>query len=221
MEKLINPEGNDAAEMADNGNEWILLTDLPDLIMSQPGMIRLLSPRNGNPLIIPEVLPVLRWVTAIKDNISVWTAIFGDNSGKSYARIYIGDCLGKLCQHFPALVITADWIIFEEFGEMRPAIIDIAKYQNQGVRSLLDKMWFGPDSVIQSHLLRQHADEAAWPSVPIFPRALAAFVDCVPDAFTEMLTDRSRAKWSGYFGASLRIIVIWWPIFRCCSATGA
>jgi len=221
MEKLIKPEGNDDAEMADNGNEGILLTDLPDLIISQPGMIRLLSPRNGSPLIVPEVLSVLRWVTAIKDNISVWSGIFSDHAGKSYARIYIGDCLSTLCQHFPALVITADWIMFEVFGEMKPAIIDIAKYQNQGVRSLLDKMWFGPDSVIQTYLLRQHTDEAAWPSVPIFPRALASFVDCAPHDVTAMITEKSRVMGRLFWGepedyrylvANLPVLLGYWSM---------
>ena len=167
------------------------------------------------------MLPVLRWVTAIKDNISVWSGIFGDNAGKSYGRIYIGDCLCALRQHFPALVITADWIMFEVFGEMKPAIIDIAKYQNQGVRSLLDKVWFGHDSIIQSNLLRQHTDEAVWPSVPIFPRALAAFVDCAPHDLTEMLTGRSLANCRLFWGkpedhrylvANLPVLLGYWSM---------
>ena len=221
MVNVINNESNDDAEMAGNDQYNELVMGFPDCIFSKPEIIRLFSQKKSNPFIAPEAVPEINWVLAIKDNISVWSGIFGDHAGKSYARIYIGDCLGKLCQHFPALEITADWIMFEVFGEMKPAIIDIAKYQNQGVRSLLDKMWFGPDSVIQSHLLRQHTDEAAWPSVPIFPRALAAFVDCVPHAFTEMLTDRSRAMGRLFWGkpedyrylvANLPVLLGYWSM---------
>ena len=45
MENFIYPEGNDDADIAENGLEAILVTDFPDLILSQPEMIRLFSHR--------------------------------------------------------------------------------------------------------------------------------------------------------------------------------
>jgi len=162
MDSLINAECKDNAEMAGNGLEGIFVADYPDLVLSQPEMIRLSCPSKANPFITPEVFSVVRWVIAIKDNINVWSGIFGEHVGKSYARVYIDDCLGMLCQYFPALQLTADIIMFEEFGVMKPAFIDMARHQNHGTQSLLDKMWSGPACLIQSQLLRRHADETVW-----------------------------------------------------------
>ncbi|RZU47140.1 hypothetical protein EV700_1532 [Fluviicoccus keumensis] len=203
MSSLINAKGNHDAEMASNGLEAILVTDYPDLIFSQPEMIRLLCPSMANPFIAPEVLSVVRWVIAIKDNINVWSGMFGGHVGKSYARIYIDDCLGTLCQYFPALQLSADWIMFEEFGEMKPAFIEMARHQNHGAQSLLDKMWSGPDCLIQSQLLRHHVDEAVWPSSSLFVHALAAFAQCATSDLVKLLTDKALSSWGIFWGEAV------------------
>ena len=139
-----------------------------------------LSDTNVRRFLLPDLapywlsIPLPAWEKAVACCQAMWISLMGTVDGVAQGAATIQERLRMLLEVMPALTTTMGWIQFRHFGHMSEAIIEAARAQSSAPAQLVNSLWLGEDSLLQTILLRSHSQGQVWPSPMIAKRAVAA-----------------------------------------------
>ena len=175
-------------------------SDIPSALFTYPDVIPVIRIFRGNARFLLEAIPFQEWLRAVNNCQHVWIDLLGKKEGNVNAIIYINDRLNEARLNFPALRCSLEWLEYISIGRVSQTVIDIARFQSYGNQSIIEKMWSGFDSLIQTHLLRKHNGDEIWPSSPFFHRAWTVFADGGLPEVIRILMDISETPGGLFWG---------------------
>lgn len=165
--------GVNSKEVADS--MAALVVDIPLSMFEKPDFIMILRRLLISSSYLLEAVTVKEWNNAIMASRRSWSKMIDGDDLLVHALPYIRDRLDSVGNLFPALKTTMSWLIYCQTGEMAPEVLNIARMQSLGVNVLSEHLWTGPESVLQTHLLRRYASHVAWPDSALLCRAWHVF----------------------------------------------
>lgn len=142
---------------------------------------------SGMPL---ELIAYSDWMNAVKACQSFWIDVLGGNDAKEMARLYIKERIQTILQIAPSLSTVMAWIQYQMWGELPESVLAVALAKSQDAYSLVDQLWQGEDSLVQTTLLRTHSAVEVWPTSKVFTKALNAFYKNSPKTI-QLILDQS------------------------------
>ena len=147
----------------------------------------------GMPL---ELIAYSDWMNAVKACQNFWIDLLGEGDAQEMARLYIKERIQTILQITPSLTTMMAWIQYQMWRELPESVIEVALAKSQDAYSLVDQLWQGEDSLLQTTLLRTHGSVEVWPTSKIFIKALNAFYKKSPKNIQRILdqsnSDQSR-----------------------------
>ena len=113
-----------------------------------------------------------------------------NNDAKEMARLYIKERIQTILQVAPSLTTMMAWIQYQMWGELPESVIEVALAKSQDAFGLVDQLWQGEDSLLQTTLLRTHSAVEVWPTSKVFTKALNAFYKNSPKTI-QLILDQS------------------------------
>ncbi len=141
----------------------------------------------GMPL---ELIAYSDWMSAANACQNLWIDVLGGNDAKEMARLYIKERIQTILQVAPSLTTMMAWIQYQMWGELPESVIEVALAKSQDAFGLVDQLWQGEDSLLQTTLLRTHSAVEVWPTSKVFTKALNAFYKNSPKTI-QLILDQS------------------------------
>ena len=141
----------------------------------------------GMPL---ELIAYSDWMNAVIACQRFWMHLWGDSDAKEMARLYIKERIQTIVQVAPSLTTMMAWIQYQMWGELPESVIEVALAKSQDAFGLVDQLWQGEDSLLQTTLLRTHSAVEVWPTSKVFTKALNAFYKNSPKNI-QLILDQS------------------------------
>ena len=143
-----------------------------------------------------ELIAYSDWMNAVKACQNFWIDLLGEGDAQEMARLYIKERIQTILQITPSLTTMMAWIQYQMWRELPESVIEVALAKSQDAYSLVDQLWQGEDSLLQTTLLRTHGSVEVWPTSKIFIKALNAFYKKSPKNIQRILdqsnSDQSR-----------------------------
>lgn len=127
------------------------------------------------------------WEKSVAFYQVMWKTLLGDDHGAVQGALTLQERMHVLCEIVPALKTTMDWVQFRHFGRLSAGIIEIARAQAGSPTILIDALWSGESSLLQTVLLRTHPTDQIWSSSMIGKRAIAALQKRAPESFAVLI----------------------------------
>ena len=126
----------------------------------------------GMPL---ELISCSDWMNAVKACQNFWVDLLDDSDAQEMARLYIKERIQTVVEIAPSLSTMMAWIQYQMWGELPESVIEVALAKSQNAYSLVDQLWQGEDSLLQTTLIRAHGSVEVWPMSKVLTKALNAF----------------------------------------------
>ncbi|MDO9178714.1 MAG: hypothetical protein Q7U16_10455 [Agitococcus sp.] len=143
-----------------------------------------------------ELIAYSDWMKAVKACQNFWMDLLGDSDAEEMARLYIKERIQTIVQIAPSLTTMMAWIEYQMWGELPESVLGVALAKSQDAYSLVDQLWQGENSLLQTILLRTHDSGDVWPTSKVFIKALNAFYKKLPKNILHILdhsnSDQSR-----------------------------
>lgn len=140
-----------------------------------------------------------RWERVVAFYQVMWKTLLGDDNGSEQGALTLQERMHVLCEIVPALTTTMDWIQFRHFGRLSAGIIEIARAQSESPACLIDALWSGESSLLQTELLRTHPTDRVWPSSMIGKRAFTAFRKRAPRSIASLIDPATHKNGQSIF----------------------
>ena len=137
-----------------------------------------------------ELIAYSDWMNSVKACQNFWIDLLGDSDAKEMARLYIKERIQTIVQIAPSLSTVMAWIQYQMWGELPESVLAVALAKSQDAYSLVDQLWQGEDSLVQTTLLRTHSAVEVWPTSKVFTKALNAFYKNSPKTI-QLILDQS------------------------------
>ena len=176
VETLLGLDTADQSQYADARNS--LLRDryfLAAAAFRVPDFHGLLSASDSEVAGLWMTTSLPAWVKAVACCQAMWVNLSGCEDGAAISKVQIQDRIRVLQHAIPALTTMLDWIQYRQFGGIPDSVIQVALAQSKGPSSIVNELWAGEDSLLQTVMLPARHPDKAWPSSMIFKRALTVF----------------------------------------------
>lgn len=137
-----------------------------------------------------ELIPYSDWMNAVKACQSFWIDLLGEVDAKEMARLYIKERIQTILQIAPSLSTVMAWIQYQMWEELPESVLAVALAKSQDAYSLVDQLWQGEDSLLQTTLLRAHGSVEVWPASKVFIKAMNTFYKKSPKNI-QLILDQS------------------------------
>lgn len=137
-----------------------------------------------------ELIAYSDWMNAVKACQNFWMDLLGDGGAKEMARLYIKERIQTILQIAPSLTTVMAWIQYQMWEELPESVLAVALAKSQDAYSLVDQLWQGENSLVQTTLLRAHGSVEVWPTSKVFIKAMNTFYKKSPKNI-QLILDQS------------------------------
>ena len=151
-----------------------------------------------------ELIGYTDWLNAVNACQKFWINLLGGSDAQDIARLYIKGRIEAILQVAPSLSTVMAWIEYQRWCDLSESVLEVALAKSQDAYNLVDQLWQGEDSLLQTKLLRTHSSVEVWPSSKLFTKALNAFYKKSPNNIQHIL-DQSNSD---------QRRVLFWPLIH-------
>ena len=151
-----------------------------------------------------ELIGYSDWLNAVNACQKFWINLLGGSDAQDIARLYIKQRIELIVKTIPSLITMMAWIEYQMWGELPEPVMEVALAKSKNAYSLVEYLWQGEDSLLQTKLLRTHSSVEVWPSSKLFTKALNAFYKKSPQNIQRIL-DQSNSD---------QRRVLFWPLIH-------
>ncbi|HMX99322.1 MAG TPA: hypothetical protein PKC44_06040, partial [Agitococcus sp.] len=151
-----------------------------------------------------ELIGYTDWLNAVNACQKFWINLLGGSDAQDIARLYIKQRIELIVKTIPSLITMMAWIEYQIWGELPEPVMEVALAKSKNAYSLVEYLWQGEDSLLQTKLLRTHSSVEVWPSSKLFTKALNAFYKKSPQNIQRIL-DQSNSD---------QRRVLFWPLIH-------
>ena len=151
-----------------------------------------------------ELIGYSDWLNAVNACNKFWIDLLDGSDAQDMARLYIKGRIEAILQVAPSLSTVMAWIEYQRWCDLSESVLEVALAKSQDAYNLVDQLWQGEDSLLQTKLLRTHSSVEVWPSSKLFTKALNAFYKKSPQNIQRIL-DQSNSD---------QRRVLFWPLIH-------
>ena len=134
-----------------------------------------------------ELIGYSDWLNAVNACNKFWIDLLDGSDAQDMARLYIKGRIEAILQVAPSLSTVMAWIEYQRWDDLSESVLEVALAKSQDAYNLVDQLWQGEDSLLQTKLLRTHSSVEVWPSSKLFTKALNAFYKKSPNNIQRIL----------------------------------
>ena len=151
-----------------------------------------------------ELIGYTDWLNAVNACQKFWINLLGGSDAQDIARLYIKGRIEAILQVAPSLSTVMAWIEYQRWCDLSESVLEVALAKSQDAYNLVDQLWQGEDSLLQTKLLRTHSSVEVWPSSKLFTKAFSAFYKKSPNNIQHVLDTANHNPRETLF----------WPLFH-------
>jgi len=151
-----------------------------------------------------ELIGYTDWLNAVNACKKFWINLLDGSDAQDIARLYIKQRIELIVKTIPSLITMMAWIEYQIWGELPEPVMEVALAKSKNAYSLVEHLWQGEDSLLQTKLLRTHSSVEVWPSSKLFTKAFNAFYKKSPNNIQHILDKSNHNPRETLF----------WPLFH-------
>ncbi|PTQ87183.1 hypothetical protein [Agitococcus lubricus] len=151
-----------------------------------------------------EIIDYSDWLNAVNACQKFLIDLLGGSDAQDMVRLYIKQRIELIVKTMPSLTTMMAWVEYQMWGELPEPVMQVALAKSKNAYSLVENLWQGEDSLLQTKLLRTHSSVELWPSSKLFTKALSAFYKKSPNNIQHVLDTSNHNPRETLF----------WPLFH-------
>lgn len=167
---------------------WLIRSQLEPAALQTA--IRELKKQLGMPLVLTSFAS---WRNSFQQLKRYWTGLVGTEAAELTFGIALKDRARVISDGEPAIQLTIDVLVDEALAERSSALLEWMLQLHRNPNMAHQALWQGPNSLLMTLLMRNHANDAEWPEQHFVMReALPALNQALNEDFNSYVTAHGK-----------------------------